>query len=112
MKHLGDRVELESPVNIHFTGCPNSCAQHYCGDIGLVGAKLSDGSEGYHLVVGGGMGHEQGIAREIFRGVNATEVPKLAEQILRTYQAKKRSGESFVTWSRRHSVKELQEMLS
>jgi ferredoxin-nitrite reductase len=112
MKHLGDRVELDSPVNIHFTGCPNSCAQHYCGDLGLVGAKLSDGSEGYHLVLGGGMGHEQGIAREIFRGVNATEVPKLAEQILRTYQAKKQSGESFVAWSRRHSVKELQEMFS
>ncbi len=112
MKHLGDRVELDSPVNIHFTGCPNSCAQHYCGDIGLVGSKLSDGSEGYHLVLGGGMGHEQGIAREIFRGVNATEVPALAEQILRTYQAKKQSGESFVAWSRRHSVKELQEMFS
>ncbi len=112
MKHLGDRVPLDSPVNIHFTGCPNSCAQHYCGDIGLVGSKLSDGSEGYHLVLGGGMGHEQGIAREIFRGVNATEVPKLAELILRTYQAKKLSGEAFVDWTRRHSVKELQEMFS
>ncbi len=112
MKHLGDRVPLDSPVNIHFTGCPHSCAQHYCGDIGLVGAKLSDGSEGYNVVLGGGMGHEQGIAREIFRGVNALEVPKLAEQILRTYQARKTSGESFVAWSRRHSVKELQELLS
>ena len=112
MKHLGDRVELDAPVNIHFTGCPHSCAQHYCGDIGLVGSKLTDGSEGYHVVLGGGMGHEQGIAREIFRGVNATEVPHLTEQILRTYQAKKLSGESFVDWSRRHSVKELQELLS
>ncbi len=112
MKRLEGRVELESPVNIHFTGCPHSCAQHYCGDIGLVGAKLADGSEGYHLVLGGGMGHEQGIAREIFRGVNATEVPKLTEEILRTYQARRQTGESFIAWSRRHSVKELQEMLS
>ena len=48
----------------HFTvAAPHSCAQHYCGDIGLVGAKLTDGSEGYHVVLGGGMGHEQGIAR-------------------------------------------------
>ena len=112
MKHLGDRVALDSPVNIHFTGCPHSCAQHYCGDIGLVGSKLTDGAEGYNVVLGGGMGHEQGIAREIFRGVRATEVPGLAEQILRSYQAGKHSGESFVAWSRRHSVKELQEMLS
>eukprot|EP01035_Chromulina_nebulosa_P056732 gene56732-77759_t len=41
MKYLGKRVTLESPVNIHFTGCPNSCAQHYCGDLGFVGAKLA-----------------------------------------------------------------------
>ncbi len=112
MKRLEGRVELDAPVNIHFTGCPHSCAQHYCGDIGFVGAKTSDGAEGYHVVLGGGMGHEQGIAREIFRGVNATEIPRLTEQILRTYQARKQSGESFVAWSRRHSVKELQELLS
>lgn len=112
MKHLGDKLELDSPVNIHFTGCPHSCAQHYCGDIGFLGAKLSDGAEGYHVVLGGGMGHEQGIAREIFRGVHATEVPALTEQILRTYQQKKKTGESFIEWSRRHSAKELQELFS
>ena len=28
------------PVNIHLTGCPNSCAQHYMGDIGLLGTKV------------------------------------------------------------------------
>ena len=112
MKHLANRVQLDSPVNIHFTGCPNSCAQHYCGDIGFVGAKLTDGSEGYHVVLGGGMGHEQGIAREIFRGVRAMEIPALSEQILRTYQRKKKTGESFVEWARRHSAKELQEFFS
>jgi ferredoxin-nitrite reductase len=112
MKYLGKRVTLESPVNIHFTGCPNSCAQHYCGDIGFVGAKLSDGSEGYHLVLGGGMDHEQGIARELFRGIRATEVNTLTEKILVTYTAQKNRGESFVDWTRRHSVKELQEKLS
>jgi ferredoxin-nitrite reductase len=28
MKHLADDTTSESPVNIHFTGCPHSCAQH------------------------------------------------------------------------------------
>lgn len=112
MKYLGSRVTLESPVNIHFTGCPNSCAQHYCGDLGFVGAKLADGSEGYHLVIGGGMDHEQGIARELFRGLRATEVNPLVEKILLTYTAQKNRGESFVEWTRRHSVKELQEKFS
>ena len=112
MKYLGGRVTLDSPVNIHFTGCPNSCAQHYCGDVGFVGAKLPDGTEGYHLVLGGGMDQEQGIARELFRGLRATEINTVVEKVLLTYHAKKKSGETFVAWSRRHSVKELQELLS
>ncbi len=105
-------LTIEQPVNIHFTGCSNSCAQHYCGDIGLIGAKQPDGADGFHLVLGGGMDHEQGIAREVFRGVRATEVPALTEKILRTYNTRKTSGETFVQWTRRHSVKELQEFLS
>ena len=112
IKHLGGRDSAGCPVNIHFTGCPHSCAQHYCGDIGLVGAKLADGSEGYHVVLGGGMDHEQGIAREIFRGVRATEVNPLVDRILGTFEARKQRGETFVQWTRRHSVKELQEFLS
>ena len=111
-KHLTGRLEGSTPVNFHFTGCPHSCAQHYCGDIGFVGAKLADGSEGYHVVMGGGMGNEQGIAREVFRGVRADEVPALVEKVIRLYEAKKNSGETFVAWSRRHAVKELQEMFS
>ncbi len=112
MKHLEGRVSLSAPVNVHFTGCPHSCAQHYCGDVGLVGAKLADGTEGYHIVLGGGMDHEQGIAREIFRGVRATEVNALLETVLRAFEAKKSAGETFVQWTRRHSVKELQEFFS
>lgn len=112
MKYLGGRVPLDSPVNIHFTGCPHSCAQHYCGDVGFVGVKLADGAEGYHLVVGGGMDQEQGIARELFRGVRATEVNGLVEKLLSGYSAQKQRGETFVQWTRRHSVKELQEKFS
>lgn len=110
-RRLGGRVNPSSPVNIHFTGCPHSCAQHYCGDIGFVGARLPDGAEGYHVVLGGGMGDEQAIGREIFRGVRAEEVPALVENILATYEADKVSGETFAAWTHRHSVGELQELL-
>ncbi|HEY0947572.1 MAG TPA: NirA family protein [Opitutaceae bacterium] len=113
MKGLaGKFAALDAPVNIHFTGCPNSCAQHYCGDIGFVGAKLQDGSEGYHLVIGGGMDHEQGIARELFRGVHASEVNTVVEKVLTGFLARRERGETFVQWTRRHSLKELQEFFS
>src|SRR4030095_3445606 len=34
-QYLNKRIGLDQPINIHVTGCPNSCAQHYIGDIGL-----------------------------------------------------------------------------
>ena len=36
---LDARFKIEQPVNLHVTGCPHSCAQHYIGDIGLLGVK-------------------------------------------------------------------------
>lgn len=112
-KHLlAHGPTLEQPVNIHFTGCSHSCAQHYCGDVGLIGAKLLDGAEGYHVVLGGGMDQEQGIARELLRGIRATEVCETVEAVLRLYSARRERGETFVAWARRHTLKELQEMMS
>src|SRR5216683_6373990 len=34
------RVAVDTPLNIHLTGCHHSCAQHYISDIGLIGAKV------------------------------------------------------------------------
>ncbi|MCF3649500.1 NirA family protein [Synoicihabitans lomoniglobus] len=111
-KHLRGKKESDFPLNIHLTGCAHSCAQHYCGDIGGIATKLKDGREGYHIVLGGGMDNEQGIAREIFKGVGHDELPALVDRIVDTYQEKHDTGETFVAWTRRHSVGELQEMIS
>ena len=114
-RHLEKKIQLDLPINIHLTGCPNSCAQHYMGDIGLLGAKVNQGGdtvEGYHVVLGGGFGEKQAVAREVFRGVPFNELPTLLEHILAVYLAKRERGESFVDFTRRHSVKELQEMFS
>lgn len=112
IRELPALVTVEQPVNIHFTGCAHSCAQHYCGDLGLISTKLADGTEGYHLLVGGGMDQEQGIARELFRGVRASEITALVAKILRTWQSACERGESFVQWTRRQETKHLQEILS
>ncbi len=112
IKHLSTGEHTDTPVNIHITGCANSCAQHYCGDIGFISTKLSDGTEGYHMVVGGGMDNEAGIARELFKGLRSSEINTTVEKILATYRAKRASGETLVEWSRRHSIKDLQELLS
>jgi ferredoxin-nitrite reductase len=58
------------------------------------------------------MGNEQGIGREIFRGVRVSEIPDLVTRVLDAFEGDRKSGESFVAWSRRHTVGELQELLS
>jgi ferredoxin-nitrite reductase len=107
------RVQLDTPLNIHLTGCPNSCAQHYVGDIGLLGTKVQvsedgDQVEGYHMVVGGGFGPDAACGRELYRDVKAEDAPKTVERVLKAYLAHRASvEESFLTFTRRHEVEAL-----
>jgi ferredoxin-nitrite reductase len=113
--YLNRRVELDQPINIHLTGCPNSCAQHYVGDIGLQGVKVSAGGEsveGYHIVFGGGVGPQAGLGRQVFTGISFAEVPSLLERVLRVYLDRRQPKESFAEFTRRHEVRQLQEMFS
>ncbi len=112
-KYLEKKLELDQPVNIHLTGCPNSCAQHYMGDIGLLGAKVKLGGEsvdGYHVFVGGGFGKYQAVGRQIFAGVPATDLPRTVEKMLRAYLKHREGRETFLQFSTRHEVGKLQEL--
>jgi ferredoxin-nitrite reductase len=113
--HLGKRLTLDQPINIHLTGCPNSCAQHYIGDIGLQGAKVGAAgatAEGYNIVFGGGVGAEAGIGKEVFKGIPFTGIPALLEHVLKVYLNRRNSGETFSAFTRRHDVKTLQELFT
>ncbi len=112
-EHLNKRLSLDHPINIHLTGCPNSCAQHYVGDIGLQGVKVGTASsEGYHIVFGGGTGADATIGKQVFTGIPFSDIPLLLERVLKTYLAKRQPGETFAAFTRRHEVKQLQEMFS
>jgi len=113
--YLVKRLALDQPINIHLTGCPNSCAQHYVGDIGLQGVKVSSGGvtgEGYNIVLGGGVGAGAGIGKEVFKGIPFPEIPELLEHVLKVYLARRHSGETFAAFTRRHDVKTLQELFT
>jgi ferredoxin-nitrite reductase len=112
------RLEIDQPINIHLTGCPNSCAQHYIGDIGLVGCKVAindegDSVEGFHIVIGGGFGPAAGIGREIWRDVKTEDCPAAVEKLLRIYLAH-RSGkdETFQAFTRRNEIDALKRLLA
>jgi ferredoxin-nitrite reductase len=109
------RVRLDTPVNIHLTGCHHSCAQHYIGDIGLIAARVAvnedgDTVDGYHLLVGGGFGPDAALAREIYRDVKAEDAPRTVERVLKGYLAHRQGDETFLIFSKRHEVEALKAM--
>ncbi len=109
MDLLDKRVKLDRPVNIHFTGCAHSCAQHFMGDIGLLGTKVkSESGEGYHITVGGGFGENRKIGRQIFSGVPYESLGQTLETMLKGYLAQRDGQETFHSFCNRHSVGQLQ----
>ena len=106
------RIELDQPINLHLTGCPHSCAQHYIGDIGLLGTKVERGDdlvEGYHMFIGGGYGDQQEIGRELYRDIPATEyllAPSTCWQHIFAIASVR--AESFREWTKRYSTEQLQ----
>jgi ferredoxin-nitrite reductase len=117
---IGDRcdgrVELDTPLNIHLTGCHHSCAQHYISDIGLIAAKVPLGDtdetvEGYHLFAGGGFGPEADIGQEVYHDLKAEDAPQTVEKLLKVYLAHRTSpAEPFLTFARRHDGEALRKL--
>jgi ferredoxin-nitrite reductase len=113
--YLEKRVNLDAPINIHLTGCPNSCAQHYIGDIGLLGAQVKvagETREGYHVFVGGGFGTDRSIGRQLFQGISIEQLKPTLEKMLTVYMNSRKAGEPFREFTSRHDIGQLQAMFS
>ena len=115
--YLEARVAIDTPINIHLTGCHHSCAQHYVGDIGLLAAKVEVGEnsvEGYHVYIGGGAAstNEQAMARDYAQNIAFDDLPPLLERLLATYLAHRASPtESFHEFCRRHEIDALKALV-
>ena len=113
--YLDQRLKLDQPINIHLTGCPNSCAQHYMGDIGLLGAKVKvagESMDGYHIFVGGGFGERQAVGRQVFQGISCNDLKPTLEKMLKGYLRHRKDGETFQTFTNRHDLGALQGIFS
>ncbi len=118
-RHVEAQVALDTPINVHLTGCPNSCAQHYIGDIGLIACRVpltpdgDDTVEGFHVHVGGGFGADAAIARELCRDIKVEDCPDLIARLLKAYMAN-RTGpfETFLEFSKRTELAALRGMIA
>ncbi len=110
-EHLASKMILDHPINIHLTGCHHSCAQHYIGDIGMMGTPVKNAQgetvDGFNIVLGGGVDDTQAIAKEVWKSIPADEVPTLIEKLLVAYLREREEGESFIHFTQRHSPEQL-----
>jgi ferredoxin-nitrite reductase len=110
------RLAIDTPLNIHLTGCHHSCAQHYISDIGLIAARVPVGDgddtvEGYHLFAGGGFGPNAEIGQEVYHDLKAEDAPRTVERILKAYLAHRSApDETFLAFARRHDGETLRKL--
>jgi sulfite reductase beta subunit-like hemoprotein len=90
-------------LRINASGCPNSCGQHWIGDIGFYGnARKIDGKEvPYYLMLLGGTQEQFGVA---IQSLPARLVPTAVERVLEHFKSNRSDGESFRGYVMRFKV--------
>lgn len=88
-------LRRNSSLRVYVSGCPNSCAQHQAGDIGLAGSKVRIAGAtrlGYHLFLGGDLA--DGVVGEVVGRVAADDVPAAVDAVVGVWEALRRAGET------------------
>jgi sulfite reductase beta subunit-like hemoprotein len=84
-------------LRVHVSGCPNSCAQHQAGDIGLAGAKVRIAGRtrlGYTVFLGADLA--AGRVGEPVGRVAEDDVETVVSGIVGTWEVLRRPGERLV----------------
>jgi len=99
-----DEVLDLGPIDLHMSGCINSCGHHHSGHIGILGVD-KDGKEWYQITLGGADGSSlsgPAIAGKVVGpSFSAAEVPDVIEAVLSTYRELRKPGEFFIDVLRR-----------
>ena len=102
-----DEVHDIGDIDLHISGCINSCGHHHSGHIGVLGVD-KDGSEWYQLTIGGSDGSTlSGAAvpgKVIGPSFAADEVADAIEAVLDTYRAQRAANERFIDTVRRIGI--------
>ncbi len=93
-----DELNDLGEIDLHISGCINSCGHHHSGHIGILGVD-KDGQEWYQVTLGGSDGsHLSGPARAgkvVGPSFAAAEVLGVIEAVLDAYVAQRQDGETF-----------------
>jgi sulfite reductase (NADPH) hemoprotein beta-component len=85
-------------IDLHISGCINSCGHHHSGHIGILGVD-KDGQEWYQVTLGGSDGSTLSGAAKAGKVVGpsfaADEVVDVIEAVLDVYKDQRTAGETF-----------------
>ncbi|MBC7599089.1 MAG: nitrite reductase, partial [Polaromonas sp.] len=94
-------------IDLHISGCINSCGHHHSGHIGILGVD-KDGKEWYQITLGGSDGSSLSGApvpgKVVGPSFSAAEVPEVIEAVLETYRHEREAGETFMATLRRTGI--------
>ena len=83
-----DELNDLGEIDLHISGCINSCGHHHSGHIGILGVD-KDGKEWYQVTLGGSDGSATSGAAQpgkvIGPSFSASEVPEVVDAVLLTY---------------------------
>ena len=86
-------------IDLHISGCINSCGHHHSGHIGILGVD-KDGKEWYQITLGGSDGSALSGAPKAGKVVgpsfSSAEVVDVIEAVLQVYTDHRHHGESFI----------------
>ena len=91
-------------IDLHISGCINSCGHHHSGHIGILGVD-KDGKEWYQVSLGGSDGSDlSGPAtpgKVVGPSFGAVEIPGVIEAVLDSYRAHRQGRETFIATLKR-----------
>ena len=86
-------------IDLHISGCINSCGHHHSGHIGILGVD-KDGKEWYQVSLGGTDGSAISggpvAGKVIGPSFAADEVPDVIESVIATYRGQRAKNERFI----------------
>ena len=99
-----DELHDLGEIDLHISGCINSCGHHHSGHIGVLGVD-KDGQEWYQITLGGSDGSrlsgEAIPGKVIGPSFAAAEVADVVEALLDTYRAQRTDRETFINTYKR-----------
>ena len=94
-----DELHDLGEIDLHISGCINSCGHHHSGHIGILGVD-KDGKEWYQVSLGGSDGSPlSGVAvpgKVVGPSFGALEVPGVIEAVLDTFRQQRLASETFI----------------